>query len=351
MVDKLKNTSSNMDDNRPIISFVLAGRNDNYGGDFKLRLQRCVSNLYKQLKAYQISSEIIFINYNPLPENGIEHFISWPQSDELIQVRILTVAPSLHSNFVENNNVKNVPVLEYPAKNAGIRRAKGSFILSMNPDIIIDDAFFSVINQLKKDSYYRCNRLDFQMNETDLMPENPIPFIKKQVSKVWVKAISKEIKTGSFSKTKFYLILLLQKLEILRYSSLRAFNFLWSTKLHAKAENKFHCNVSGDFMLMHKAHWDALMGYKENSYLALHVDALMVVEAAALGLKEVVFKFPIYHQEHERRYDANKENTDFREAYLMFQEEAQKMIKNKKPIQYNSIEWGFANAQLEEILL
>lgn len=35
----------------------------------------------------------------------------------------------------------------------------------------------------------------------------------------------------------------------------------------------------------------------------------------------------------------------------MFQEEAQKMIKNKKPIRYNSIEWGYASSKLEEIQL
>lgn len=351
MVDNPMNSISKIENKTPLISFVLAGRNDNYGGDFKLRLQRCVTNLFTQLKAHQIPSEIIFVNYNPLPDNQIEHFISWPQSIDLIQIRIITVPTNLHSIFVENYKVKNVPVLEYPAKNAGIRRANGTYILSMNPDIIIDDAFFGTINQLKKDNYYRCNRLDFQLDDANSLPADWIPFIKKNVIKVWVKAISKEIKIGSFSKYKFYLILLLQKLEIIRYSLLRALNFLWSTKLHPKAENKFHCNVSGDFMLMHKEHWNTLTAYKENSYLALHVDALMVVQAATLGLKEVVMKYPIYHQEHERRYDAKKENVDFRDAYMIFQEDAQKMIKNKKPLQYNSIDWGFANSKLEEILL
>ena len=351
MVSNLAKTSRNIEKNKPLISFVLAGRNDNYGGDFKSRLQRCISTLFNQLQKFEVSSEIIFVNYNPLLENKIDQFISWPKSNDLITVKIITVGPDLHLNFIENHNVKNVPVLEYPAKNAGIRRAKGTFILAMNPDIIIDEAFYKDVFRLNKECYYRCNRLDFQMDEYQELQEDIITYAKKHVCKVWVKAFSKEIKIGSYSHSKFCLILLSQKIEIVRYGILRAFNFLWSKKLHPKAENKFHCNVSGDFMLMHSDNWNELMSYKEDANLALHIDSLMVVQAATLGLKEKVFKYPIYHQEHARRYDTNKDNTEFRDAYLMFQEEAQKMIKNKKPIRYNSIEWGYASSKLEEIQL
>jgi hypothetical protein len=104
-------------------------------------------------------------------------------------------------------------------------------------------------------------------------------------------------------------------------------------------------------MLMHNEHWQQLMAYKENAFLALHIDALMVVQAATLGLKEHVFSYPIYHQEHTRRYNADKENRDFRDAYLIFQNDAQRMIKEKKPMLFNTQNWGFVNSKLEEILL
>lgn len=340
-----------MEQINPLISFVIAGRNDNYGGDFKLRLQRCVSSLFRQLNAIKIHSEIIFVNYNPLPEPSISDFISWPKSNEYIKIKIITVAPELHKQFVENNAVKNVPVLEYPAKNAGIKRAKGTFILSMNPDIIFDDKFFKDIPKLKKENYYRCNRFDFKLENEDLPSDKIISFAKNNICKIWVKAISKEIKIGSFSDFRLKLILLHQKVEVLRYNTIKAFNFLWSIPLHPKAEYKFHCNVSGDFMLMHNDNWRQLMAYKESSYLALHVDALIVVQAATLGLKEQVFSYPIYHQEHARRYDAEKENQDFRDAYFIFQSEAQKMIQEQKAIIFNTKNWGFENSKLEEILL
>jgi nucleoid-associated protein YejK len=61
--------------------------------------------------------------------------------------------------------------------------------------------------------------------------------------------------------------------------------------------------------------------------------------------------FPIYHQEHERRYDATTENLKYRDAYLNFQSQSQEMLKNKHPKIYNSKNWGFFSNQLEEIIL
>ena len=104
-------------------------------------------------------------------------------------------------------------------------------------------------------------------------------------------------------------------------------------------------------MLMHRKHWWALNGYHENANLSLHVDSLMVIQAAMLGLQEKVLAWPIYHQEHERRYDADQHIPAYREAYFNFQEEAQKMLHQKAPVIYNDDNWGFANFELEETLV
>lgn len=351
MVANHPHSSSSNHKKAPLISFVIAGRNDNYGGDFKSRLERCILSLYEQLITNNVPSEIIFVNYNPLPTPAITDFIAWPKATENIQIKIITVPAQMHQELISNHTIKEVPVLEYPAKNAGIVRAKGDFILAMNPDIIFDSAFFKAVFNLKKGTYYRCNRYDFQLKNDEIITGDCVTFAKNNCTKIWVKAIAKEIKKGRVSRFKLAQIIAQQKVEILRYSMIRAFNFLWKIKLHPKAEYKYHCNVSGDFMLLHKEHWSQLRAYKEHAFMSLHMDALFVVQAATLGLKEVVFSFPIYHQEHERRYNATQENPDFRAAYLSFQKEAQLMIKNKKPSLYNSEDWGLSNAKLEEILL
>jgi hypothetical protein len=102
---------------------------------------------------------------------------------------------------------------------------------------------------------------------------------------------------------------------------------------------------------MHKSSWEKLNGYPENTRLSLHTDALMVVMAYSSGLQERVFRWPIYHQEHVRRYDADKSGEDpsLREAYLTFQEEAQAMLRNKKPVIYNNDKWGLTSHDFEEV--
>lgn len=330
------------------LSVVMTGRNDNYGGDFKTRLENCILSLFEQLNRYAISSEIIFVNYNPLPSPDIENFIHWPKSSELVQVKIITVPPEIHQQFVKENKVKDVPVNEYLGKNVGIRRAKGEYILAMNPDILFPDALWDEFLKNENENYYfRANRFDFQLKKNEVFKS--IFDAKTRVSKVWLKGFSIAFKPRSISTLFWAKIKLFQFWTLAKYETIRFFNRFWKIKLHPKAENKYHCNVSGDFMLMHKKKWIGLNGYKEISNIALHIDALLVISAAVSGLKEFVMSTEIYHQEHERRYDATLENQEFISAYKAFQISAQEMIEKKKPLIYNSNKWGLAIFELPSV--
>jgi hypothetical protein len=72
-----------MSSERPLLSIVLAGRNDNYGGNFAERLQACVNVLNRELSVLDIRTEVIFVNYNPLPEPAVRDFIHWPADNGL----------------------------------------------------------------------------------------------------------------------------------------------------------------------------------------------------------------------------------------------------------------------------
>lgn len=319
------------------LSIIISGRNDNYGGDFTHRLQNFITWNTALFEKYKLPTEIIFVNWNPIPENkSIKETINWPENRKFVTYRIIEVPNEIHKVFCSYKR-KNLPFYEYLAKNTGIRRAKGDFILAMNPDILMNEHLIKNLakKELKKDTYYRANRIDFINNDIN------------QQTKVWLKGFTYKAKN----------CLLLTKLKnefkcLWRKNSIHFEIFFkrrnWNVYYH-NAEYTYHCNVSGDFMLMHKEHWFALNGNPERTYIALHTDALMVVMAATSGLKEKIFQAPIFHQEHDRRFNAlEKNNKENRNAYLYFQKEAQKMINEQKPIIFNDKNWGLANFDLTE---
>ena len=327
----------------PYLSIIITGRNDNYGGDFTQRLQNFIAWNTALLEKHQVATEIIFVNWNPIAENpSIKESIEWTENRKYVTYRIITVSQEIHEKFKNESVRKNLAFYEYLAKNTGIRRAKGEFILAMNPDILIDEAIIVQIGkqQLNKNYYYRANRIDFINNDI------------QQTTKLWLKGFTCIFENNNkfhytVNKIKNNLVCIWRTNSIKFESFFKRRN--WIVYYH-NAEYKYHCNVSGDFMLMHQQKWLELMGNPENTFLALHTDALMVVMAATSGLKEFVFAPAIFHQEHTRRFDATeKGNEENRKAYLFFQKAAQNMIKQQKPQIYNNKNWGLVNFDLSEV--
>lgn len=335
----------------PHISIVAVGRNDNYGGDFRDRLQAFVNWTYTQLNDFGVSSEIIFVNYNPIDAAPIEEFIDWPSSSKLVEVRIITVPPTVHAEVVKDKGVKDVPVLEYVAKNVGIRRAKGAYVLCMNPDILMSKGLFKQFSQLSNGCYYRANRLDYGGDVHLSVKESLYQQLKEQVNAVWFKGV--QYPFTSFNYWKYALYGIRSSL----YNRWRRFtvhlrpllDFLSIPVYYDNIEYQFHCNASGDFMLMHREAWIDLKGYKESSYISLHVDSLMVLQAAFSGLSEKICWSPIYHRDHERRFDAvGKDNPDQQEVYKSFREDIAQMVASGKPKIYNDDGWGLSAQTLPE---
>src|SRR5690606_35434615 len=145
------------------LSIVVAARNDDYGGDFLKRLQNFISWNTSLLEQNKISTEIIIVNWNPVAENiGLEQALKFPENRTYVQYSIIHVPAEVHQNFVDESVRKTVPLFEYLAKNTGIRRAKGEFVLCMNPDILIaPEIFTDFSNVLSEKFYYRADRLDY----------------------------------------------------------------------------------------------------------------------------------------------------------------------------------------------
>lgn len=335
----------------PQISLVAVGRNDDYGGDFRSRLQAFANWNVKQLTDHKISAELIFVNYNPIDGVPIEQFIDWPRSNEFVSIRLITVPNHEHVKVVEENKVKDVPVLEYVAKNVGIRRATGKFILSMNPDILIDEEIVKQLSQLSEQHYYRANRIDF--SEAEQLPAHGSLYdqLRENATTIWLKGSHVNIKGFSYLKYRWYRLLN----KVANAWKRNTIHLEWILKrinittYHHNWQFKYHSNACGDFMLMSRDCWTGLKGYKEASFIALHVDALMVIQAMVLGLNEHVFDHPIYHKQHERRFDAhNRLTEDQIKVYHQYNEDVELMLNSGNPIIYNKDSWGLGTSELPE---
>jgi len=325
------------------LSFVMVIRNDDYGGDFRERLQNCVRSLHAQLHAFAVPSEIVCVNYNPLPEPPIETFIDWPKESAHVQVKIITVPPQVHQEFVRTHDVKDVPVIEYLGKNVGIRRARGTYVACMNPDIIFPDAVIKkMARNLSQNRYYKTNRVDF--NPADGHMEY-VRFHTKGHS-FPIKKYNGWLNTWWRIKYAF--------VNFYKYHSPKlkwVLDFLKTTVYYDNAEFRYHCMAAGDFMLMAKHRWLALEGYRENASISLHTDSLMVIQASQSGLMEKVFAAPVFHRDHGRRYNAEENKPEYVRAYEYFRDEAREMIRTKKNKIYNTQGWGLEGTELPTVTI
>lgn len=335
---------------------VVAARNDNYGGDFEVRLQNCVRWFVYYADKYQIKSEFIIVDYNPLTENKpLKEIIEFPNT-ATVMFRLITVPNAFHEKISDPIIRKKLPMYEYIAKNIGIRRAKGVFVLAANPDILMDPSIFEAITEgLNNSSYYRTDRADYPSGLKSVFPDGDLPKIRKAVFKMFVKGFQYAITSPGVSRFQLLFLRiknnlrLRKELLLVRYKKLAdKFSIPHNPDY---IEFKIHSNCSGDFMLMHRDAWNTLHGYPENTYLAMHTDAIMVAMAKFSGLMEHVFFYPVYHQDHARRFVADNNNPDIFAMYRKFEVDAQEMEAQGKPKIYNDEKWGFPDEAFEEYII
>jgi hypothetical protein len=144
----------------PYLSVVVAARNDDHGGNLLARMQIFVSGWIEQARRYGIASELIIVEWNPPPDRPrLFDALRWPQDLGPCEVRIIEVPPELHARYPHSDAL---PLYQMIAKNAGIRRARGQFVLATNIDILFSDelAKYLAARQLERGRMYRIDRHD-----------------------------------------------------------------------------------------------------------------------------------------------------------------------------------------------
>lgn len=155
----------------PLLSVVVTSRNDDHGGSLLRRMQTFVNGLINQCKRHQLHAELLLVEWNP-PEDRprFAQALRWPSDPSPCEIRIIEVPPERHQQL---QHAQSLPLFQMIAKNVGIRRARGKFILATNIDILFSDELIRFIasGQMQPGRMYRIDRIDVT---TDVPVDAPV---------------------------------------------------------------------------------------------------------------------------------------------------------------------------------
>ncbi len=320
----------------PAISIVVGARNDNYGGELLHRMQVFVDALLEQWNVFALHAELIVVEWNPPRDRKrLWEELVWPRKIESGKVRFLEVPNEIHQLYP---NSDKIPHFEYLAKNAGIRRAEGGFILATNPDLIFSNEIIEYMaeGKLSRDCFYRTDRYDVDSQvPLQCALEGKLDFCRKNCFRF--HRHNETINLLPHRK-------LADKLEESKNRQ------LMRTGLEPRKERVLdledvHTNASGDFLLMAKEAWFDLHGYP-GVFTHSHIDSMMCWMAATLSLRQAIMRRPmrIFHQEHDRTAHTQRPLTE----YLPLKERIQDSMATGTPFVFNGEEWGLGGVSLEE---
>lgn len=161
-----KRSSPIITSNCPLLSIVYHGRNDNYAGEFKRRLSWSLQTVQKAFK--NIQPEILFVCWNDLP-NSPSLFDDPLFKGKISGIKVYRVPSQIHNELADKFGYNGV-YLEWFAKNFGLRRATGEYILQLNSDNIIVNKIFPK-DLPPKDVTYIGNRTEVKKSILDYAPE------------------------------------------------------------------------------------------------------------------------------------------------------------------------------------
>lgn len=255
------------------VSAVVVARNDGYFPDYADRIRATVAWNHAHL-----ADEVILVEWNPPADKPL---FATTLTREFPFLKAYVVPEGIHRQFAPP---ASLGMLDYMAKNVGIRRATGDYICASNIDIFFDPDAAFIRFMLAPQFIFRTRRVDFHWDGKPMCRET-----------LCRKAGQLPGPTG------------------------------WKS-------NFFH--GSGDFTLAHRALWDRARGYDESIPLQrMHADSRGQMQLQACGGIFVLWGYH-YHTYHASSStsvspSALGGNVDFRSG-----------------VPYgNSIDWGLNQAR------
>jgi len=336
---------------QPYLSVVVTARNDNHGGDMLGRMQMFVESFLDQCDRFKLRAELIVVDWNP-PEGKppLMDAIKWPKNQGYCAVRFITVPPERHLKL---ENAENLPLFQMIAKNVGIRRACGEFMMATNIDILFSDALFAIMakKKLHPKRCYRCDRWDVIPHpDRSLSPKARLDWCKDHTIRF------NELESTRHTNGDIYPLYWPDswKVRLLEWLEDRD----WVPVVTRK---RLHTNACGDMTLMHQTGWAAIHGYSEREVFSMHIDSWGLNAAVLAGWKQVCWSPPAvtYHLEHDVGSGWSEEGQTLLDARLEAKGIPQisfekyhywciQMRRGHSPSFTAGHDWGFANEELFE---
>jgi len=181
------------------LSVVVTARNDDHGGNLLHRMQLFVNGLLEQGQRHQLKAELVLVEWNPPPDRPrLREALSWPMEKGPCTVRVIEVPPEIHKRFRFSDVL---PLFQMIAKNVGIRRAGGKFVLATNIDLLFSDELmrFLASGRLRKGQMYRVDRYDVPADVPSAAPiEAQLEYCRQNVIRINAREGTDNLQTGQF---------------------------------------------------------------------------------------------------------------------------------------------------------
>tara|TARA_B100002019_G_C21185605_1_gene556040 strand:- start:79 stop:948 length:870 start_codon:yes stop_codon:yes gene_type:complete len=287
------------------LSAVVISRNDNYGGNLADRATYCLNSLIDTF------DEVFYIDWN-----SPTHSLLYDIEDRLTKkgnLKHIVITPEVASMFTNNDPHAQV-CCETLARNIGIRRATGDYIVSTNIDVIAPkrDHLEKAINELDKNTFYTISRRHVEWKDIE-------------------KFHGGERKYSDWKALRDHLI---ENSEERKYD-----------EKVVDGDDYSIINCCGDFQLAHKDIWHEIKGFEEELIYVLYSDTNVQKKVIKHGFNlKAIYSPALFHIFHGKGGGGfldgiNRKTNDMYRAVT-----SQEKTENKET-------WGFSPIEIEYELL
>lgn len=327
------------------VSFVVTTRNDDHGGDMARRTSIFIEGLLQLANKHRLQGELIIVEWNSPSGPRLHEALQVQTKSDLFAIRFIEVPNKFHHDL---RNADVIPLFQYIAKNVGIRRANGEFIIATNPDLLFSEDLIAFLasGDLSSSVMYRIDRTDVRADvPSQISIENQLSWCDSHILRI-------HRKFGTFLPGTW----LVSRFKIRKIAS-NIFRVILQV-LHPLPT--IHTNGCGDFTMLSGERWHRLRGYPELPIWSMHLDSLLCYMAIASGLTEQVLRSParMYHLEHGSSWvvmtPEDRLRTFAKKPWIdsaLLREIWEHMYIKGEPMLYNSADWGLGGRALPETVV